>query len=103
RLKPPRDFERRLAPLRLPRGLRSGGGSSSISSSSSTSTGLRLAADFFGWLSPPGIRSSGDRRKSPSAAASPNSGSLRPPLFFRPHAIRNNAHTGESRSGARYR
>jgi len=71
---------RRLAALRVARGLRSGGGSSSSSS-------IFRLADFFGLSSPPpGIRSSGDSRKS--AAARPNAGSLRPPLFFRPHAIR---------------
>ena len=41
-----------------------------------------------------GMRSLGSSRRSASAAARPNSGSLRPPLFFRPHAIRNTpAHT----------
>src|SRR5438045_8902052 len=79
---PLRDFERRLLPLRDGRGFRSRGGSSSSSSD------LRLADDFLGLSSSIETRSCGDRRNSLSAAASPNSGSLRPLLFFRPHAIR---------------
>ena len=43
---------------------------------------------FFGSSSPLATRSCGPRRSSLSDAASPNCGSLRPPLFFRPHAIR---------------
>src|SRR5215510_11876263 len=80
------DFARRLAPLLLTRDLRSGGGGGA-SSSSSSSSALRLA-DFFRFSSASGIRSLGSRRRSAMAAASPNRGSLRPPLFFRPHAIR---------------
>ena len=51
--------------------------------------GLRLADDFFGLSSAAVTRSCGPRRNSASDAASPNCGSRRPPLFFRPHAIRN--------------
>src|SRR5437016_13238664 len=75
-----REFERRLAPPLAARGLRSRGSSSSLS-------GLRLVDDFFGRSSLAATRSCGPRRNSASEAASPNSGSLRPPLFFRPHAI----------------
>src|SRR6202012_4434968 len=50
----------------------------------------RLAAVFLAGLSSGrGIRSFGPGRRSASAAAKPNSGSLRAPFFFRPHAIRN--------------
>src|SRR5664279_6245240 len=76
----PRDFERRLEPLREAAGLRSRGASSS--------SDWRLADDLFGLSSAAAIRSAADRRKSASAAASPNSGSLRPPPFYRPNAIR---------------
>src|SRR5882724_4500060 len=75
-----RDFERRLLPLREADGLRSRGASSPLSSD------LRLV--FLGLSSAAGMRSAAVRRKSASAAGSPNSGSLRPPPFFRPHAIR---------------
>src|SRR5690242_2994704 len=69
------------------RGLTSRGGGASSSSSSSI-TGLRLGMAFFGVSSPTdGIRSLGSRRRSAIAAARPKRGSLRPPLFFRPHAI----------------
>src|SRR5215470_14288287 len=81
-----RDFMRRLLPERLSLGLRSGGGGGSSSSSSSST--LRFEA-FFGFSSPAaGMRSLESRRRSASAAASPKRGSLRPLLFFRPHAIR---------------
>src|SRR4029077_6871655 len=76
------DFDRRLAPLFAPRALRSRGGPPSSLS------GLRLPDDFFGRSSLLAQRACGDSRNSLSAAASPNCGSLRPPLFFRPHAIR---------------
>ena len=91
------DFERRLAPPRPARGLRSRG-----ASSSSSSSGLRLGTGFFGLSSSlaAGMRSSGESRRSASVAGSPNSGSLRPPLFFRPHAMTNAAHT---RPALRYR
>src|SRR5437660_8357666 len=79
--KRPRDFVRRLAPPLAARDLRARGGSSSSLS------GLRFADDFFGRSSSAATRSCGPRRSSASEAASPNSGSLRPPLFFRPHAI----------------
>src|SRR6202051_1972648 len=75
-----RDFERRLDPRREAAGLRSRGASSSSDG--------RPADDFFGLSSAAAIRSAADRRKSASAAESPNSGSLRPPPFFRPNAIR---------------
>src|SRR4029453_12078159 len=80
------DFARRLAPLLLTRDLRSGGGGGAASSSSSSSA-LRLA-DFFIFSSAAGIRSLGSRRVWAMAAARQNRGSLGPPLFFRPHAIR---------------
>src|SRR5262249_48934711 len=84
RLSRARDLDRRRFAL-LSRGLRSrGGGGGSSSSSSST---LRAATGFFGFPSADGMRSLGSRRKSASAAASPKRGSLRPPLFFRLHAI----------------
>src|SRR5579871_1565469 len=68
---------------------RSRGGGDGGSSSSSSST-LGLEAAFFGFAisAAAGMRSLGSRRRSASAAARPNRGSLRPPLFFRPHAIR---------------
>src|SRR3954452_6263508 len=75
----PRDFARRLEPLREAAGLRSRG----VSPSSDGRLG-----DFFGLSSAAAMRSAADRRKSASAAGSPNSGSLRPPPFFRPNAIR---------------
>ena len=46
-----------------------------------------LAASFFGCASFAAMRSFGLSRKLASDAASPNCGSRRPPLFFRPHAI----------------
>ena len=53
--------------------------------------GLRLADGFVGVSSSSSssvvTRSCGPRRNSASDAASPNCGSRRPPLFFRPHAI----------------
>ena len=80
----PRDFERRLAPLlaraRLALARRLVVGSSSA---------LRLADGFLRLVVAARRRDpAGSSRSSASAAASPNSGSLRPPLFFRPHAIR---------------
>src|SRR5262245_17409499 len=80
----PRDFDRRLDPLRLTGAFRSRGGSSSASSL----LGLADDLDFFGRSSAFGMRSAGVRRSSASAAGKPNSGSLRPPPFFFPHAIR---------------
>src|SRR5882724_10631108 len=77
--------------LRLARGLRSRG----ASSSSSLVLGLgalALGDGFFGGSSSMVTRSCGVRRNSLKEAASPNSGSLRPPLFFRPHAIRKRLH-----------
>src|ERR1700733_2924918 len=76
----PRDFERRLDPLREAAGLRP-------RVAASLSDG-GLGDDFFGLASAAAIRSAADRRKSASAAGSPNSGSLPPPPFFRPNAIR---------------
>src|SRR5438270_10630331 len=83
--KPPRDFDRRLAPLRPAGALRSRGGSSPEFSL------LRLAddfADFFGLSSALGMRSATVRRRSASAAGKPNSGSFRPLPFFFPNPIR---------------
>src|SRR5882672_8877721 len=83
----PRDLPRRFEPLREGRGL------SPPESLPDVLVGLLLGLDLAGLSSPPpGMRSATDSRRSASAAGSPNSGSLRPPLFFRPHAIRN-AHT----------
>src|SRR5262249_5412045 len=96
-----RDRERRLLTLRDSRGLRSRGGGASSPSLCST---LRFEAAFetlFETLflaffppfscasssSPEPMRSCGESRRPASDAAGPNRGSLRPPLFFRPHAI----------------
>src|ERR1700733_5733305 len=85
---PTRDFDRRLLPLRLGCGLRSRG-----SSPESSVLGLAdFLADFLGLSSATEMRSCGPSRRSLSAAASPNRGSLRPPLFFRPHAIHERTH-----------
>ncbi|MGY3405290.1 hypothetical protein ACVWZV_001403 [Bradyrhizobium sp. GM5.1] len=79
-----RDFDRRLGLPRPAGAFRSRGGSSPASSL------LRLAddfVDFFGFSSPPGMRSAAVRRRSASAAGKPNNGSFRPPFFF-PNPIR---------------
>ena len=80
----PRDFDRRLLPLRL--GAR-------LALARRLVVVVVVAICAWRMLSSacrrrPGMRSCGIRRNSASAAASPNCGSLRPPLFFRPHAIR---------------
>ena len=80
--RPGLDLRLPLAP-RLARGLRSRG------ASSSGSLALRLGDGFLRLVvAAAATRSCGPRRSSASDAASPNCGSLRPPLFFRPHAIR---------------
>src|SRR5215831_10874514 len=87
-----RDRERRLLTLRESRSLRSRGGGASSPSLCST---LHFEAVFetlfetlfFGFFSFFSSFSSSFSCAS-SSAAGPNRGSLRPPLFFRPHAIR---------------
>src|SRR3954451_17140183 len=75
--------------LLLPRaalGFRSRGGSLS----GSRTLGFEVLA--FGLSSAMVTRSCGPRRSSDSDAASPNNGSRRPLLFFRPHAMRYACH-----------
>ncbi len=92
---------RRLADLRLRLtraafGLRSGGASRHRRPARLV---LRLADDFFGFSSSADVtRSCGPRRNSASDAPSPNCGSLRPPLFCRPHAIRQRPHRSRAYS-----
>src|SRR6201994_3759863 len=82
RLKPEGEPDFRLLGFSFTLRSRGGGGSSSSASA------RRLAA-FFGLSSDAAMRAFGLSRRAASAAARPNRGSLRPPLFFRPHAIRN--------------
>src|SRR5450631_1305638 len=87
-MRPPRVFDPRLRLTGPARGFRSRG------ASSSASRALRLAGRFFGIssssssLSLAFTRSCGLRRSSASDAVRPNCGSLRPPPFLGPHAIR---------------
>jgi hypothetical protein len=64
---------------------------------------LRFAAGFFGLSSAIVTRSCGPRRSSANDAGSPNIGSQRPPLFFRPHAIRYARHPMRQRKPAGFK
>src|ERR1700721_2280747 len=90
--KPARDFDRRAPPLRLGCGLRSRGSSPESSVLGLADFLVDFVADFLGLSSAIEMRSCGPSRRSLSAAASPNCGSLPPPVFFRPHAIHERAH-----------